>query len=84
MEMKAAEKVSKVVHRHADILGGAPVFVGTRVPVEALFDYLKYGTVEEFLKGYPQVSKAQVDAVLEMASQKLLKSLQLIPYENAA
>jgi len=51
------------------VQGGVPCFAGTRVPVSSLFDHLKRGyTVEEFLNDFPTVTKAQVDAVLELAN----------------
>lgn len=49
------------------VMGGTPCFSGTRVPVASLFDHLKRGySVEEFVYHYPSVSKAQVEAVLDM------------------
>ena len=57
-----------------DILGGTPVFTGTRVPVESLFDHLEAGVpLDEFLDDFPSVSKEQAVALLEAAS-KLLTS----------
>ncbi|MDO7852233.1 DUF433 domain-containing protein [Hymenobacter convexus] len=57
-----------------DILGGQPVFTGTRVPIETLFDHLEAGvSVDEFLDDFPTVSKAQAIALLEAAT-KLLTS----------
>ena len=56
-----------------DIMGGTPVFKGTRVPVQTLFDYLEGGdSIAEFLKGFPTVSEKQVIAVLEEVKEKLL------------
>ena len=53
--------------------GGMPVFVGTRVPVQALLDYLEGGdTIEEFLDNFPGVSREQAIAFLEEASRALL------------
>ena len=50
-----------------EILGGQPVFAGTRVPVETLFDHLEAGvSLEEFLEDFPTVSKEQAIATLEM------------------
>ena len=47
-----------VVHSDPEILGGTPVFVGTRVPVQSLFDYLESGeTVDEFLRQFPSVKR---------------------------
>jgi uncharacterized protein (DUF433 family) len=66
----------KIVHSDPEILGGAPVFVGTRVPVDALVDFLEGGdTIEEFLENYPGVSREQVFAFLEEASRALLAEI---------
>jgi uncharacterized protein (DUF433 family) len=57
-----------VVHSDPDILGGTPVFVGTRVPVKSLYDYLEAGdSLDEFLEGFPSVTRAQAVAALELA-----------------
>ena len=54
------------VHSDPDILGGTPVFVGTRVPVRALLDYLEHGRpLAEFLDDFPTVEKAQAIGVLD-------------------
>jgi uncharacterized protein (DUF433 family) len=61
-------------------LGGTPVFRGTRVPIQNLFDSLESGeSVEQFLEQYPTVSREQVLAVLEESKERLL-----IGYEVAA
>jgi uncharacterized protein (DUF433 family) len=58
--------MSKVVHQDPEILGGVPVFCGTRVPVKILFDYLEAGdSIEVFLDGYPSVKKEQVLTLLD-------------------
>ena len=63
-----------VVHIDPDILGGTPVFVGTRVPAKTLFDYLEAGDpLDEFLEDFPSVSRVQVVAVLELARRLLLQ-----------
>jgi uncharacterized protein (DUF433 family) len=55
-----------VSHSAPEILGGTPVFVGTRVPVQSLFDYLEGGdTLNEFLKQFPSVRREQAVAALE-------------------
>ena len=55
-----------------DVMGGATVFWGTRVPVETLFDYLEGGdSIDEFLEGFPTVSRDQVILVLEEAKGRL-------------
>jgi uncharacterized protein (DUF433 family) len=55
-----------VISRNADIMGGAPVFGGTRVPVQTLLDYLQGGeTIDDSLTGFPSVTLAQVTALLK-------------------
>jgi len=61
-----------VVHRDPEILGGTPVFVGTRVPVKNLFDYLEAGdSLNDFLTSFPSVSRDQAVAALELAREVL-------------
>ena len=61
-----------VVHSDPDILGGTPVFVGTRVPLRNLFDYLERGHgLVEFLDAFPTVSREQAIAALEAAHEDL-------------
>ncbi len=58
--------MEKVVTRDPRILGGEPVFAGTRVPVKSLFDHLKAGdSIADFLEGFPSVKREQVLALLE-------------------
>ena len=57
-----------VVHTDPEILGGTPVFVGTRVPAKTLFDYLEAGdSLDDFLADFPSVSREQAVAALELA-----------------
>ena len=57
-----------------DVLGGTPVFAGTRVPVQTLLDYLKGGdSIDEFLEGFPTVSREQVITFLEEAEEQIVK-----------
>jgi len=57
-----------IATRSPDIMGGAPVFAGTRVPVQTLIDYLEGGdTIDNFLEGFPTVRREQVIAFLEEA-----------------
>lgn len=64
---------ASVIHSDPEILGGTPVFVGTRVPVQSLFDYLEGGeTLEEFLRQFPSVKRKQAIAALDMARDSLL------------
>lgn len=56
-----------------DILGGTPVFAGTRVPVQTLLDYLEGGeTIDDFLEGFPTVTREQVIAFLEEAKARMV------------
>ncbi|HEY8623429.1 MAG TPA: DUF433 domain-containing protein [Casimicrobiaceae bacterium] len=61
-----------VVHRDPQILGGTSVFVGTRVPVKNLFDYLEAGdSLDDFLASFPSVTREQAVAALELAREAL-------------
>jgi len=71
IEKRMSSRKSVVV-RNLNILGGTPVFRGTRVPLQLLFDSLERGhTLEEFLEGYPTVSREMAIAALEEAQQLL-------------
>ena len=62
-----------VVHSDPEILGGTPVFVGTRVPFQALLDYLEAGDpLDEFLTDFPSVTREQAVTALEQAKEALL------------
>jgi uncharacterized protein (DUF433 family) len=66
-------QLNQIVHRDPDILGGTPVFVGTRVPVQSLFDHLEGGdTLDEFLHQFPSVKREQAIAALDLARDSLL------------
>ena len=66
----------QIVHSDPETLGGTPVFVGTRVPVQALLDFLEGGdTIEEFLDNYPGVSREQAVAFLEEAGRALVAKI---------
>ncbi len=59
-----------VVHSDPEIMGGTPVFVGTRVPVKSLYDYLEAGdSLDEFLESFPSVSREQAVAALELGRE---------------
>jgi len=74
----------RVINIDPEILGGTPVFFGTRVPIKNLFDYLETGdSIEVFLDDFEGVSKDQVIKVLAM-SQKLIESSTNILNENFA
>ncbi len=60
------ENLKGIVHSDPEIMGGTPVFVGTRVPLQNLIDYLEGGeSIEDFLDGFPSVKREQVIAVIE-------------------
>jgi uncharacterized protein (DUF433 family) len=62
-----------IIHADPEILGGTPVFVGTRVPFQALIDYLEGGhPLDEFLEDFPSVSREQVVAALNLARDAVL------------
>ena len=64
---------ARVIHSDPQILSGTPVFVGTRVPAQSLFDYLEGGdTLDEFLRQFPSVTRAQAIAALDLARDALL------------
>jgi uncharacterized protein (DUF433 family) len=62
-----------IIHSDPEILSGTPVFVGTRVPVQSLFDYLEGGeTLDEFLRQFPSVTREQATAAIELARDSVL------------
>jgi uncharacterized protein (DUF433 family) len=64
---------NQLIQRSNEILGGAPVFAGTRVPVQTLIDYLEAGErLDDFLNDFPTVGREQVTGVLEIAKEALL------------
>jgi uncharacterized protein (DUF433 family) len=63
------------ISRAPDVLGGTPVFVGTRVPVQTLLDYLEGGeSIDDFLEGFPSVKREQVVSFLELAKDRLIEA----------
>ncbi|MGQ0541452.1 MAG: DUF433 domain-containing protein [Blastocatellia bacterium] len=65
-----------VIEINPDKVSGAPVFSGTRVPIKNLFDYLEGGdSLEDFLEGFPPVTREQAIAVLEMAEKSLVREI---------
>ena len=69
-----ADKPNKVISRNKDILGGTPVFKGTRVPIKTLWDYLKAGdSIEVFLEDFPSVKRDQAIALIERAQKRLAR-----------
>lgn len=63
------DEQSVVIHMDPEILAGEPVFIGTRVPLKNLFDYLEAGDSEIFLDAFPDVTREQAVAALELARE---------------
>jgi uncharacterized protein (DUF433 family) len=73
--------MADLITRSDDVLGGTPVFAGSRVPVQTLFDYLEGGeTLDEFLDDFPAVSREHAVTVLEQMKDAFLMG----EYESAA
>ncbi len=69
----------KIINVDSEILGGTPVFNGTRVPVKNLFDYLETGdSIGEFLEDFPSVQREQVVALLEISQKMIVASTELL------
>ena len=65
-----------VISCSPDVMGGTPVFSGTRVPVQTLLDYLEAGeSIDAFLEGFPSVSREQVITFLEQAKDRLIAAV---------
>jgi uncharacterized protein (DUF433 family) len=65
-----------IVSRSPDVMGGTAVFCGTRVPVQTLLDYLEGGeSIDDFLAGFPSVTRQQVIDFLEAAKDRLVESV---------
>lgn len=61
---------SSIITISPEIMGGTPVFIGTRVPIQTLCDYLEAGeSIDDFLEGFPTVSREQIIALLEEAKK---------------
>jgi uncharacterized protein (DUF433 family) len=64
----------EIIHSNPEVLGGTPVFTGTRVPVRSLFDHLEAGdSIDVFLEGFPSVRRDQVIALLEISQERVLE-----------
>jgi uncharacterized protein (DUF433 family) len=71
-----AEELKGIIHRDPEIMGGTPVFVGSRVPLQNLIDALEGGeSLEEFLKAFPTVKREQAVAVIEAGKLKMLETV---------
>jgi uncharacterized protein (DUF433 family) len=68
--------IQPVIARNQEVMGGTPVFLGTRVPVQTLLDYLEAGeSIDDFLAGFPSVTREQVVAFLEQARDSLVETV---------
>ncbi len=61
----------EVIAIDPEILGGKPVFHGTRVSIQTLFDHLEASSLDDFLEGYPTVSREQAEVIIEIAGKLL-------------
>ena len=70
------DKLKGIVHSDPEIMGGTPVFVGTRVPLQNLVDYLEGGeSVDDFIDAFPTVKREQVIAVIEAGKLVMLETV---------
>ena len=63
--------IQDIIVIDAEVLAGKPVFRGTRVAISTLFDYLETSSIDDFLEGYPTVSREQAQAVIDLAANLL-------------
>ncbi len=76
--------MEKLINIDNEILGGTPVFMGTRVPIKNLFDYLGEGeSISTFLEDFPTVKREQAEKILQMA-HKLILNITELAHENIA
>jgi uncharacterized protein (DUF433 family) len=75
--MNIPKELQEVLVSTADTLGGSIRFVGTRVPVQALIDTMDGGSIEEFLDGWPDVSREQAEAVIHWEQNQARQALGL-------
>ena len=69
----------KIINIDKDILGGTPVFSGTRVPVKNLFDYLEAGkSIDEFVEDFDTIKKKQILELLEISNKLLINSTKIL------
>lgn len=70
------ENLKDIIHSDPEIMGGTPVFVGTRVPLQNLIDALEgCESIEDFLEGFPTVTRSQAIAVIEAGQMKMLATV---------
>jgi uncharacterized protein (DUF433 family) len=70
------EELKGIIHSNPQLMGGTPVFVGTRVPLQNLIDYLEGDeSIEDFLEAFPTVKREQAIAVIEAGKLKMLETV---------
>jgi uncharacterized protein (DUF433 family) len=78
-------RIQDIIKIDKEIMSGQPVFVGTRVPVDSLFDHLEAGiSLDEFLNDFPSVTKEQAISLLEIANKMLTSQKAELLYEAIA
>jgi uncharacterized protein (DUF433 family) len=76
LRLMKLEELKGIVHSDSEIMGGTPVFVGTRVPLQNLIDYLEGSkSIEDFLDAFPTVKREQVIAVIEAGKLAVLEAI---------
>ena len=67
----------QIISASPEVMGGTPVFAGTRVPIQTFFEYLEAGeSIDSFLEGFPSVKREQLIALLDEAEQRILAMVQ--------
>jgi len=69
------QELGQYISIDKETAGGVPVFRGTRVAVQTLFDHLEDSSLDEFLLGFPSVSRVQAEGVIELAATKILSEI---------
>jgi len=83
MAIASTLKIEDYIHANPKRLGGVPVFKGSRVPVKSLFDHLRAGdSIDRFLDDFEGITREQVDGVLQLAAEGLLRGIE--PHEDSA
>jgi uncharacterized protein (DUF433 family) len=76
LKIMTMQNLKGIVHSDPEIMGGTPVFVGTRVPLQNLIDALEGGdSIDDFLEGFPTVTRSQAIAVIEAGQMKMLETV---------
>ena len=73
--MKSHIGLDQFISANKDTAGGVPVYKGTRVAIKTLFDYLEESSLDEFLVGFPSVTRLQAETVIELAASTFLSGL---------